>query len=521
VLSLLAATTTVRETIPQEGAPDATIPVDLKHQYVSGGAAAWAGTAAQSLPWPIDDITLALGDDLYNRMMTDAIVGSAVNIFKAGILSDGVSLSSAIDDKEHADYQQASDLVEWCEDVLDDLDPNLDAVLWNMLDAISYGNKVAELIYDTDTSYTGSQQIVLRSLHVKPRHALAFVVDPYKTLLGVLGLFPGANVWPLTGMQIPDVKERENFVPIEKFAVLTSRMEDNDPRGTSILRGAYDPWNRKQQAKAKHLQYLGIYAMASLIGFTAKDALPVLRTNADGTPALDSNGAPLYDYPTDVMLNALLAFQNGTVAVFPDGSPDGSRVQVLQAQGSGEPFLHAFEVTDREILKAVLTATLATGEGQHASRAQAGVHQDSQQTLIGQAKRGVCAMLRRQVLRRLVTYNYGAKAARLTPKVSLGKVTAEDLARMWEAAAALYKAGAIDESQKQALDVRLNLPERKATTANVDTGAQTQDGQPAPDGTPGQPADAPPAPGQPAQNQPPQPAPAPTRAPTQQQRRAA
>jgi hypothetical protein len=491
--------TVVRETIPQEGAPDATIPVDLKHQYVSGGAAAWAGTAAQSLPWPIDDITLALGDDLYNRMMTDAIVGSAVNIFKAGILSDGVSLSSAIDDKEHADY----------------------AVLWNMLDAISYGNKVAELIYDTDTSYTGSQQIVLRSLHVKPRHALAFVVDPYKTLLGVLGLFPGANVWPLTGMQIPDVKERENFVPIEKFAVLTSRMEDNDPRGTSILRGAYDPWNRKQQAKAKHLQYLGIYAMASLIGFTAKDALPVLRTNADGTPALDSNGAPLYDYPTDVMLNALLAFQNGTVAVFPDGSPDGSRVQVLQAQGSGEPFLHAFEVTDREILKAVLTATLATGEGQHASRAQAGVHQDSQQTLIGQAKRGVCAMLRRQVLRRLVTYNYGAKAARLTPKVSLGKVTAEDLARMWEAAAALYKAGAIDESQKQALDVRLNLPERKATTANVDTGAQTQDGQPAPDGTPGQPADAPPAPGQPAQNQPPQPAPAPTRAPTQQQRRAA
>jgi hypothetical protein len=69
--------------------------------------------------------------------------------------------------------------------------------------------------------------------------------------------------------------------------------------------------------------------------------------------------------------------------------------------------------------------------------------------------------------------------------------------------------------------VQVNLPERKATTANVDTGAQTEDGQPAPGGTPGQPADAPPAPGQPAQNQPPQPAPAPTPAPTQQQRRAA
>jgi hypothetical protein len=149
------------------------------------------------------------------------------------------------------------------------------------------------------------------------------------------------------------------------------------------------------------------------------------------------------------------------------------------------------------------------------------VHQDSQQTLIGQAKRGVCAMLRRQVLRRLVTYNYGATAARLTPRASLGKVTAEDIARIWTAVADLYKAGAIDPSQQQALDVQVNLPERKATTANVDTGAQTQDGQ-----GQGAPADAPPAPGQPGQpapGQPPAPAPTPTPAPApaQQQRRAA
>lgn len=498
--------TVVSETIPQETAPDAHVTVDLRKEFATGGQGTWYGTSARSLPWAIDDITLAFSDDLYDRMMSDAIVSSAIHIFKAGILADGVTLTSAIDKKDKEGYQQAADLVSWCEDMLGDLEGDLDSFLWDMLDALPYGNKVAELIYEPDATDTGTTQIVLRALHVKPRHALAFVTDPYKRLLGMLAMMPGQNVWPMTGIQIPDVDALPNFVPIAKFAVLTSRMEDNDPRGTSILRGAYDPWFRKEQTKAKHLQFLGVFAMASLLGFVPKNAQPTPRKSAGGVILVGPNGAPLYDYPADVMRDALVAFQNASVAVFPDSSPEGSRVQVVPAQGTGEPFLQAFSVEDREIVKAILTATLATGEGEHASRAQAGVHQDAQNTLTAQAKRSVCAMLRRQVLRRVIAYNYGDLVARrLTPQVSLGGIEQEDIAKIWTAVAALYTAGAIDESQKAELDKKVNLPERSVVAATVDEAGNPTSGSPAP---------APSAPGQ-------EPQPALVPAPAQQERKKA
>lgn len=498
--------TTITETIPQTTAPDAHVPIDLTHQYVSGGSAWWYGNAARSLPWQIDDIALALGDDIYDRVMLDPIVSAAVNIFKAGILADGVTLSSAIADKDDPDYSRAADLVDWCERMLADIESDLDIVLWNMLDALPYGNKVAELIWEPDSSYVGTDQVVLRAIHVKPRRSLAMVVDPYKKLLGMLGLFPGQNAWPLTGILIQDVRTLENFVPAEKFLVLTSRMTDNDPRGTSILRATYDPWWRKEQTKSQHLKFLGIFAMASLVGFTAKGAQPVVRRDTAGNVLTDPSGNPLLDYPTDVMRDSLLAFQNGTVAVFPDGSAEGSRVQVIPAQGSGEPFIQAFVGQDQEIVKSILTSTLGVSEGEHASRAQASVHQDSQHTIIGQSKRGVCSALRTQMLMRAVVYNYGPKARQLTPKVSLGGTEQEDIAKVWTAVAALATSRYLDESQKARLDVQVNLPERQVVEAGVDgvDGGETD------------PADAQPAPGQPT-NPAPTPAPAPAPQPARKE----
>lgn len=489
---------TITETIAQATAPDAHIPIDLRRQYVSGGQGVWYGTAARSLPWAIDDVTLAFGDDLYDRMVLESVVAASVNIFKAGVLADGVSLTSAVSKKGDDGYDEAAAYVSWCEDLLADLDVSLLDVLFNLLDAIAYGNKVAELVYAPDSTYTGKEQIILRGIHVKPRRAVAMVVDPFKTLLGVLALIPGENVWPLTGIQIKDIGAMPNFVPLEKFAVLTFRPQDHDPRGTSILRAAYDPWWRKQETKDEHRKYLARFASPSLAGFTPKNAQPVPRLGPDGTSVLDANGNPVYDYPNDVMRDALLAFQNGTVVVFPDGSPDGSRLQVVQVQGEGKAFLEAFSLHDREIIKAILTATLAVGEGEHASRAQAGVHQDAQETLIGHAKQGVVSMLR-SVLRRFVGYNYGDDARRLAPKVSLGGTEQEDLAKVWTAVAALATSGYIDESQKAELDAEVNLPERSVAAADGDgtmpddTTGQDANGQPA--ALPGQPAPAaPPAP---------------------------
>src|SRR5262249_44295537 len=111
-----------------------------------------------------------------------------------------------------------------------------------------------------------------------------------------------------------------------------------------------------------------------------------------------------------------------------------------------------------EIRMAITTQTLATGEGEHASRAQASVHQDALDTLLRQAKRSICRMLRRDVLSNLVAYNYGDSLRPLTPLVSLGEVQIEDLARLWTS---LSQMGyLLDATQYAAIERRYNLPPR-------------------------------------------------------------
>ena len=70
-------------------------------------------------------------------------------------------------------------------------------------------------------------------------------------------------------------------------------------------------------------------------------------------------------------------------------------------------------------------------------------------------------MVRRDVLRNMVRYNFGDAAAKLTPKVSLGEVQAEDSAKM---VTAFSQAGyVIHPSQYAGIDRRLSLPARVLT----------------------------------------------------------
>jgi phage gp29-like protein len=173
--------------------------------------------------------------------------------------------------------------------------------------------------------------------------------------------------------------------------------------------------------------------------------------NPDGTTSVKP--------AVEVLGDALLAFRNGTGMAF----PYGTLLNALEVAGNGEAFHAAFTHCDGQIALAVLHQTLATLEAQYQARASSEVHQDTLETIIRQAKRAVCLMLRRDVLRPMVAYNYGPDAARtLTPTVSLGSVERQDLAAMMTAIAQLARAGYLDGSQYQAIDAQLNLPVREA-----------------------------------------------------------
>lgn len=424
--------------------------IDLKRDYVASGSLAWYPGAVRALPWGIDDIAVDFGDDVYDLMMHDPTVIASVNALRAGILEDGVKLVSAVTDEATDGYAQAQEILAFCTSVFDDLEMPLDDVLWDMLSAVALGNRVAEIVYELVAG-----KLVTSSIKVKPRRSTAFVVDPYMNVVGIAAVVPGQPWAVLTGMYFTDVNS-SNLMPRDKFAVLTHRPRDNDPRGTSALRPAYNAWNLKRIAWPEYLKYLVQFASQGLVGYTADNAFP----GDDGVS------------PEVKLANAMMSWHNGAVLAL----KYGSKFEVINPTGDGKAFLDAFQMFDRQIIHGILNQTLATMEGLHQSRAAAQTHQDVMDTLIRQGKKSVEWTVYRDILMPLVRYNYGDGALPLVPKATLGTTEQVDFATTATAIAALGRSGLIDPSQLPGIYEFLGLPPIVVSpTAPSSTPAQPQD----------------------------------------------
>lgn len=435
-------------------------PADPRKEYVSGGTLPWSERFYQSLPPYIDDITQDLGDDLYERMMLDPQVSSCVMVLKVGILAQGVQLMPALKEGDEG-FEQAVKIRDFCDRALFRLRNLVTHTLGQMLDALMYGHQVAELVYHVAREGEDAGKLVLARMKVKPRRAYAFVVDPYANLVGLLAVIPGVAPTMLGGTIVGTPASAPNLLPPEKFAILTHRPKDDDPRGTSIGRPAYNAWWVKLQTWPELLKYLAQFAGPSLVGYTTENASPTAALNADGDLIRDEEGNPTQVDPQAAMLAALLEFRNGTAAVF----PFGAKVDTIEPLHTGTIFGDTINLCDQQIAKAILGQTLATEQAEHQARAAAETHQD----ILGLFIRGGRLLVEEMlwsVLSRLVGYNWGPEAAALmTPLVSLGDVEQQDLAAMAKAVAALELAGFIAPSQRRAIDAMLGLPIRTAEEA--------------------------------------------------------
>jgi hypothetical protein len=435
-----------------------TRPAALDQEYVvSNGFWGWRGqrSKALALPWSFDDVTEDFGDDLYDRMEHDAAVAACDILLRAGISEDGPTLSPAVDDKDADGHDLAVELVDFCNAQLQDLETALDDVIWDLLACIGRGSRVAEITYHPMDASPLPGRAVLQSITVKPRRSVAFVVDPYMRLIGLLGQQQNQSFLG-TGQLIEPKDER--ILPREKFAIATFHPRNNDPRGTSAWRPAYNPWWLKMQTWQEYLKYLAQFASGTVVGTTSPNA----------KDRVDANGVRVT--PTQDLLSYLLTLQNGSVFAV----PHGTEVQILFATGEGRAFLSAFQLYNQEITKAITSQTLAASEAEFGTRAQAGVHQDALGTIVRQAKRALCRTLRRDVLRHTVRYNYGDKAIPLTPKVSMGEVEQEDIAKLMTAVALLMRSGYVHPSQQPGIDKMINLPPR------IIAEGEEQDTKPAP-----------------------------------------
>jgi hypothetical protein len=450
---------------PAQPGHEVRVKADVRKEYVAAGRRAWWVNYAQSLDWAIDDVTRDFGVDLYERMLLDPQVASSVAALKTGILEDEVSLTSAVRDHDDDGYEQAKELVGFCEKALQNLDMTtpIDDVLWDLLDAVAVGNRVAEAVYQTERSYSGKVQIVPHTIKTKPQEATAFVVDSFGNIVGLLALIPGVSMGPIPGMVMTNPEKMPQLLPREKFVVLSFRPRNNDPRGTSVLRPAYDSWFLKEQLKGEFMAYLARFATPSLIGNTDPNSVALPIVDAQGAVVLDSAGNPIVTSPEEALLNSLLAFRNGTALVLP---PE-AKAEALSIPADGTIFLAAFAHLDRQIAKAITSQTLATEEGQHRSGTDSKTHQDVLHTVIRHGKKAVKRMLRRDLLSLLVRLNYGDKAIPLTPVPSLGDTESPDFATDATAVAALQSAGFVAPSQYPGLDAKLGLPPRDPAALQV------------------------------------------------------
>jgi hypothetical protein len=468
------------------GTKTVSLAVNPTQEYVSGAggtSASWYAHTLRAWPWSIDDLTADYGDDLYERMLHDAHIAASINVLKAAIIEDGLTVAPAVTEKAGtaADATLAATIADLAERMFAEMDTPLDEVLWDMLSAVALGNRIAEQVYAIQP-FGGTLLLNLIALRVKPRQALAFVVDPFLRVQGLLAQLPGKPS-PVSQGSIVNPALLPNILPRGKFAVLSFRPKNGDPRGTSVLRPAYTAWNLKGQAQIEHLKYLVQFASPSLIGTTP--------ANATRTPVLDSAGNIVPGKTIDPIENlkeALLAFRNGSAFA----GPYGTIVKELFSSGDGSAFLHAFDRYNQDITLAILGQTLATGEGQHDSRAAATVHQDILDTMVRQAKRAVVRMLTFDVLRPWVIANWGEAALPLVPALTLGTTEAPDLSALMLAVASLEKAAWFTPSQKPEVDLLLNLPQRTQQETDLETERFTAPpvSPTLPTGAPGGPQDA-------------------------------
>lgn len=423
----------------------------LQKEYVSGGAIQAAILAIRrALPKYIDDLTREEGADLYERMMTDPVVESSVDTIRLSVLADGVGIIPAVvpptgfgtPDPQHVkDAETAAIYREFIERCFDGTAGDLASEL---LDCTTEGFKAAEITLKPGIGQDKGK-LVLRSVKGKHKNKIAFVVDD---LLNVDGLIASIHnqINPLVnwGENGYDPATAPNFIPRWKFVLAQFRPRNGDPRGTSILRSAYNAWFIKTQILPDYFKYLKQFATPGIIGKTPVEGSEwTPKVNPDGTAVTDDLDNPVMITAEMALFNAMLGWLNGSVLAV----RGGTEIDLLKSEGDGAAFLGAVDYFDKQIAQAILGTAKATQEGRTGDKGGSSVAQDILGLRVAHLKELVSRVLYQDVVRLLIRVNFGEEAVRLAPFIVLKKVEQQDWARELDSVSNAFRVGVLHDSQ--------------------------------------------------------------------------
>lgn len=433
-------------------------PVDPQREYIPGqmAASSYYGPLLQdylrSLPRPTDDVERDFGMDIYEKMLNDPVVSSAIQALKIQALSSGVRFTARKSEGKRVkgesfaadagEYGRSEEMRLFIEETMNGLQQPLSAIISDMLDCLAFGHSLAEMVFAP-----AGNVLKLTALRVKNRARFAYVTDRFLQLLGVVPSEQAAGIVPA-----------EWVIPRRKFWHLTIFTHQSDPRGRSLLRPAYNAWNLKQQSWNHYLKYLMQFATPSILALLYDDAKDQHLLDDEGHFVTDHNGERITLSAEEMVTRKLTKFANSSVMAL----RQVKQCEIVQAQGAGEPYLNAITLYNNEMAQAIVMAPRALMEAQYGSKADSVTGKDLLDTFTSYIQREVEAAFYRDVIHPLCVLNFGqADADRYAPLMLLSSDNQRDTVQYGNMVANLARAGYLHDSQHAGIDGQIGLPERE------------------------------------------------------------
>lgn len=453
----------------------------------------------------IDDVETDIDLATYDRMENDSTIFKSKRILLTSVLSDELQLAPGATEEQvgQEEYQTYVAVMEFCQRVVAGLDKPIRDFYEQILgNATKYGHGIAEIewAYRMDGESTKpkalpertgigaffskwnffsaaepvpvdpsikrpalkSNQLRLmpKSIKVKPRGAARFVVDDF---MNVIGLVANQNGYGTNGIGFNKIIDRR------KFAVLTLNKQNEDPRGRSTYRPAWNWFNLKSQLPAEMLRFILEESVPKAVGTLPENA-PAFEFERD------ENGNQVYEDPDTMQIpkmktaaesmgDQIRGFRSGSGAVL----PYGATLKPFKTSGSSDAdfFGKIMKVINPQMEEAILLQTLAQSEGEHQARSASQQVAEVLHSLVFFVRWCMSTMTVMDILETAVSINLGPWAVRYMPQASLGDSVRRDWSQYLHELADAYFKGFIDDSQRPELMSWMSLPKPGPSRAQV------------------------------------------------------
>jgi phage gp29-like protein len=261
------------------------------------------------------------------------------------------------------------------ENVLEAMQGTLQDVVQDLLSALWAGFSVAEIVY-------------------KPLKEEGKIGIKKVKAINPISVYGGIEVDEFGNIQ--KIKQRVGTeaidLPLERLILWSFQSDFGNPYGNSLLRPAYVPWMTKiflQQRWNIHLERLATpLTIASLPQAEVDVWCPIHQRE---------------ERYIEAMRHILEDLHNRNSLVYSGGAD----IKFQEIEGRGDFYENAIRYQDVLILRALLIPSLLVSEAQYGTRAQATVHQEVFQKMLGGIIRELKAVLEEQLFRRLISLNFG------------------------------------------------------------------------------------------------------------------